>query len=69
MSIDSSLKTSSSLGRHRNVLTRAERIEKLKDRKKFDPASDNPLGLPKVGNRKVVTGGKKKKADDTTEAA
>ncbi len=69
MSIDPSLKTSSSLGRHRNVLTRAERIEKLKGRKKFDPSKDTPLGLPKVGNRKIVTGGKKKKADAGTEAA
>lgn len=70
MSIDSSLKTGSSLGRHRNVLTRAERIEKLQDRKKFDTNSDSPLGLPKVGNRKIVTGGKKpKKADDAAAAS
>ena len=31
MSIDRSLKVKGALTRHRNVLTRAERIEKLKD--------------------------------------
>ncbi len=61
MSIDSSLKTSSGLIQHRNVLTRAERIAKLKDQGKFDPQKHTPTNLPKVANRKVVTGKKVKK--------
>jgi small basic protein (TIGR04137 family) len=61
MSLDRSLKTSGGLARHRNVLTRAERIEKLAESKKFDMDASDPLGLPKVGNRKVVTGGKSSK--------
>ena len=66
MSLDSSLKTAGGLTRHRNVLTRTERIEKLIEAGKF---GDDPLGLPKVGNRKVVTGGKdKKKAAGDEEA-
>ncbi|GAB4109277.1 MAG: hypothetical protein Kow00105_17900 [Phycisphaeraceae bacterium] len=65
MSIDRSLKTAGNLNRHRNVLTRDERIARLAKTGKFDPASGDPLGLPKVANRKIVTGSKsKKKADD-----
>lgn len=70
MSLDPSLKTAGSLTKHRNVLTRAERVAKLADKDKFDMDSDDPLGLPKVGNRKVVAAGKgKKKAKDDEAAA
>ncbi len=73
MSLDRSLKSASSLAKHRNVLTRAERITKLTETKKFDSDDGDPLGLPKVANRKVVTGSKSsKKADaaaEGTEAA
>ena len=70
MSIDRSLKTSGGLARHRNVLTRAERIERLASRGKFDAEGGDPLGLPKVGNRKIVAAGKSKKKEETaTEAS
>jgi len=69
MSIDSSLKSASSLASHRNVLTRAERVAKLAERGKFDMAASNPIGLPKVGNRKVITGAKAKKKEEEAEAA
>ena len=59
MSLDSSLRARSGSSRHRNVLTRAERVEKLTASGKFDKSSDSPLSLPKVANRKIVT--KKKK--------
>ena len=62
MSIDSSLKIAGSLTKHRNVLTRAERIERLSAKDLFNLEDSDPLGLPKVANRKVVTGGKAKKA-------
>jgi small basic protein (TIGR04137 family) len=69
MSIDRSLKGASNLGRHCNVLSRAERLTKLADKGKFDLGNGDPLGIPKVGNRKVVTGGKTaKKAAGAEEA-
>lgn len=52
MSIDSSLKTAGNLAKHRNVLKRHERIERLKDTKDFDPKEKRVIGLPKTGNRK-----------------
>ena len=60
MSLHRSLKTKpAALNQHRNVLTRAERIEQLTAREVFKPQDDTPLGLPKVANRQVIT--KKKK--------
>ena len=50
MSLDRSLKTSASLARHRNVLSRAERVAKLTERGRFDVSTGSPLHLPKVGN-------------------
>ncbi|MEE9404861.1 MAG: small basic protein [Algisphaera sp.] len=70
MSLDSSLKSGGGLSRHRNVLTRAERVAKLTKTDGFDMEKDNPLGIRKVGNRKVTTGKTaKKKTDDTEEEA
>ena len=66
MSLDKTLKTAANLERHRNVLTRAERILKLQDEERW--ADDqNPIGLPKVGHRKVVVGGKTKKVKKGAE--
>jgi small basic protein (TIGR04137 family) len=53
MSLDKSLKTRGALVRHRNVLSRAERISMLKDTGKWDETKDI-FGLPKVGHRKVT---------------
>ncbi len=66
MSLDASLKSGGGLTRHRNVLTRAERVEILAEQGEFDMSDDNPLGLRKVGHRKVVAGkgAKKKKGDE-----
>ena len=68
MSMDRSLKSKASLSRHRNVLSRAERIKMLTDQEKFKP-EDRPIGLPKVGHRKVSVGGKTKKAAPKEGAA
>jgi small basic protein (TIGR04137 family) len=55
MSLHRSLKTKpAALNRHRNVLTRAERITRLEDRNAFDARFNSPLGLVKVGNRKLA---------------
>ena len=61
MSLHRSLKTKpGALNEHRNVLTRAERIERLMERDRFTQGKDSPLSLPKVANRQVAT--KKKKS-------
>lgn len=59
MSIDRSLRMKSSLERHRNVLTRAERVALLKEQDKWGDDMTG-LGLPKVSHRKAAAGGKKK---------
>jgi len=68
MTMDRSLKTSGGMARVRSVLTRAERIAKMKEQENFDPEKDSPLGLPKtkVPRSKI---GKKKKSAETEEAA
>ena len=68
MSIDRSLKIKGALKRHRNVLTRAERIEKLKDEEKWSE-EDSLLGLPKVAQRKSHAGRKAKAATEKEAAA
>lgn len=59
MSLDRSLRSASSLARHRNVLSRAERLVKLGETGKWDD-SKSPLGLVKVAHRKMAVGGKVK---------
>lgn len=68
MSIDRSLKIKGALARHRNVLTRAERIEQLKDEERWSE-DDSLLGLPKVAHRKSHAGRKAEDEKAKTEAA
>ena len=67
MSIDRSLKLKGALVRHRNVLTRAERLKRLKDEEKWEEGK-SVFGLPKVANRKVAVS-KKKEAKGPAAAA
>jgi small basic protein (TIGR04137 family) len=70
MSIDRSLKIKGALTRHRNVLSRAERIEKLKEEERWNEG-DSVIGLPKVGHRKTHAGRKdddEKKTDEDVAA-
>ncbi len=67
MSIDRSLKLKGALTRHRNVLNRAERIERLKGEERWEEG-DELFGLPKVANRKVSVG-KKTKEEKVADAA
>ncbi len=69
MSLDSSLKSSSGLTRHRNVLTRAERIARMVEKGSFDIETGKPLGMLKTGNRKLKAAGKSKKKDDAAAAS
>ena len=67
MSRDKSLKTKGNLERHRNVLTRAERVAQLTEVGRWsDEAS--VIGMPKVSHRKVSVGKKiKEKKTDGAE--
>jgi len=60
MTIDKSLRTRKGIVRARNVLTRAERIEKLLQQDRWCE-EDGPCGLPKVRIYRVVVKKKKKK--------
>jgi small basic protein (TIGR04137 family) len=67
MTMDKSLKTKRGLVRSRSVLTRAERIEKLKSADRWGEG-DNPFGLPKVRVYKLTVKKKKKKKQEEEEA-
>ena len=71
MSIDRSLKTADSLTRHRNVLTREERLAALAEDEKWEEGKDSVFGLPKVSHRKASVGKKVKKVakEDETKTA
>ena len=70
MTVDKSLRTRKGIVRARNVLTRAERIEKLQQQDRWTE-EDGPCGLPKVRVYRVVVKKKKKaKGEETgTDAA
>ena len=67
MSIDRSLKIKGALARHRNVLSRAERIEELTKEERWEEG-DSVFGLVKVAHRKSHSG-RKAAAEKTEEAA
>jgi small basic protein (TIGR04137 family) len=70
MTMDKSLKVQLGLVRSRSVLTRGERIERLKASERWKEG-DCPLGLPKVRVYKMAMKKKKKKKEEeeTAEAA
>ena len=68
MSIDKSLVIKSRLKRHRNVLTRAERIETLKEEGDWEEGHA-VFGLPKVRNIKKKVKKTVKAAEETEAAA
>jgi small basic protein (TIGR04137 family) len=68
MSIHRSFKSANSLQKHRNVLSRRERIEKLASLKKWDEGDNSIFGLPKVRNIKLKSK-KKVKAEAVEEGA
>jgi len=69
MTVDKSLKVRAGLVRNRSVLTRAERIERLKAADRWQEG-DSPLGLEKVRVYKLtVRKKKKKKKEDEDEGA
>lgn len=63
MTMDKSLKVQLGLVRSRSVLTRGERIERLKASERWKEG-DCPLGLPKVRVYKMSMKKKKKKKEE-----
>jgi small basic protein (TIGR04137 family) len=68
MSLDSSLRLKTTLARHRNVLSRAERIAQMQKEERWKEGM-SALGLPKLGHRKAKAGKKKAKEEAAAEAA
>jgi len=68
MSLHKSLKLGSALQRRRNVLTRAERIERLQTEEKWAAGDDSAFGLPKVKILLRAAPKKKSKAEKAEEA-
>lgn len=66
MSLDRSLKAGSALTRHRNVLTRTERLAKLGEEERFKEG-DSVFGLPKVAHRSAKVGKKAKEKKEGEE--
>lgn len=70
MTIDRSLRVRKGMLSNRNVLNRAERLEKLQETERWQEG-DSVLGLPKVRIEKVALKRKKKvkKVDEETDDA
>lgn len=68
MTMDKSLKVRLGLARARSVLSRAERLERLKSTERWKDG-DSPLGLPKVRVYKLAMKKKKKKKEEEGDAA
>src|SRR6478735_2704657 len=69
MTIDKSLRVKRGATRNRSVLTRVERISRLREADRWTEG-DSPLGLPKVRVRKLTMKKKKKKKEEEgTEGA
>ena len=66
MSLDRSLKSANALIRHRNVLTRTERLVKLNEEERWND-SKSVFGLPKVAHRKQALA--KAVKEETAEGA
>ena len=63
MTIDKSLKIRRGTSSNRSVLTRAQRLEQLKNADRWQEG-DSPFGLPKVRVRKLQMKKKKKKDEE-----
>ncbi len=68
MTMDKSLKIRTGLARSRSVLTRAERIERLKAADRWKEG-DSPFGLDKVRVYKAALKKKKKKKEEEETTA
>ena len=69
VSLHKSLLAGRRAGRHRNVLSREERIAKLEDEGRWNEDGSSVFGLPKVRSIKPVAGKKAKKKEEEAAAA
>ena len=69
MSIHKSLKGAGALAKHRNVLTRLERIAKLETEEAWSEEKNSMYKLPKVISRKLIGKKTKKKEEEADGAA
>jgi small basic protein (TIGR04137 family) len=67
MSIHRSLRSKAALVKHRNVLSRVERLKRLEDEGRWIEGRGSVLGLAKVKNIKLKT--RKKAKEEAAEAA
>jgi small basic protein (TIGR04137 family) len=68
MTMDKSLRVRRGMARSRSVLSRAERLIRLKEADRWSEG-DSPLGLPKVRVFKLSMKKKKKKKEEEGEGA
>ncbi len=68
MSLHKSLVSKAALKRHRNVLSRAERVKRLVDEETWQEGR-SVFSLPKVKIRRVKAGGKQKKVEKAAAGA
>ena len=68
MTMDKSLRVRKGASSARGVLTRAERIARLKEQERWAEGR-SPLGLPKVRVQKMAMKKKKKAKDEAAEGA
>jgi small basic protein (TIGR04137 family) len=69
MTLHKSLKTSSRLMKHRNVLKKRERIQRLIDEERWEEEGASAFNLPKVRNIKIKKGKGKPKEEKEAAAA
>lgn len=69
MSLHKSLKRKDHLTRRRNVLTRAERLERLKKDERWDEEKDSVFGLAKVQPEVIVAPTARPRAAEKVEEA
>ncbi len=69
MTMDKSLRIRAGSTASRSVMTRVERIMKLKETEKFEDGMNSPYGLPKVRVVKLAMKKKKKKKEEGEEGA
>ena len=67
MSLHKSLVSKAALKRHRNVLSRAERVKRMMDEETW-PDGRSVFSLPKLKIRRIKAGGKQKKAEKAAGA-
>lgn len=67
MSLDASLKAATGLSRHRNVLTKSERLARLLTNGRMVKDEAFVLGMPKTSNRKVVIAKKAAKKPEVVD--